>query len=147
MKMEQGSYYPGGLTMARLNVRCPLLCVVVLAIALCTGCGGSHVHQTQALELIDSIKDLLISENLCTDRNDCSRKQYVFMRPTTVIEITVYGITDQSIAKKIIGLCIDAHAKYPGIQYELEMYTQTKDETLKGKPKTTILQLIVNKEK
>ncbi|MDX9786355.1 MAG: hypothetical protein RBT11_06255 [Desulfobacterales bacterium] len=147
MKMGQDSYYRGGLTIARLTVRCQLLCVVVLAIAICTGCISSHVHQTQARELVGAIDDLLVSEKLCRDRNDCTHKQYFFIRPSTVIEITVYGITDRSIAKKIIGLCIDAHAKYPEIRYELEMYTQTKEETLKGEPKTTILQLILKKEK
>jgi len=148
MKTGQDSYYLGGLTIiARPNVRCQLLLAVVLAIAICTGCISSHVHQTQARELVDTIEDLLVSEKLCGDKNDCVDKQYVFIRPSMVIEITVYGVTDRSIAKKIIGLCIDAHAKYPEIQYELEMYTQTKEETLKGIPKTTILQLILKKEK
>lgn len=146
MKMGQDNYCLCGLTLARLTVRCRLLCILVLAIAICSGCGGSHVHQKQALELIDSIKELLVAENLCRDRNDCIKKQYVFMRPSRVIQIYVHGITDQSITTKIIGLCIDAHGKHPGIKYVLEMYAQTKEETLKGKPETTILQLTINKE-
>jgi hypothetical protein len=65
MKMEQDSCDQGDQAVAHPNVRCPLLCIVVLAIAICTGCGGSHVHQTQALELVDSIKDLLVSRKNC----------------------------------------------------------------------------------
>jgi hypothetical protein len=118
--------------------------VLVLIILLCifgyvTGCANSHVHQTQALELIDSIAALLISEKLCKDKNDCLAKRYFFIKPSSIIRIYVYGITDPIIAKNIVSSCIDAHLKNPSIEYELLMYRETKDETLASKQETIML--------
>lgn len=112
----------------------------------CGPSGGSHQYSSQAHDLINSIHLLLISEKLCNDKNDCNKKEYALWRSGKGVYVYVYGITDKTIAKKIAGLCIDAHVKNPGIQYEFTMYAQTKNETIKGKSKTAILQLILNKE-
>jgi hypothetical protein len=102
----------------------------------------------QIHELNDSVCSLFISERICRDKNDCrsSKKQYVFYEGGGGVYVSVYGITDQSISKKIVNLCIDAHAKNPGIHYQLVMYPETKAETEKGKRKTKTLELILRKE-
>ena len=132
-----------------LGMKHRLLCFILLfsIVTICTvGC-DSYTYHTQARELIDSIKALLISEKLCSDKNDCRIKEYVLSESSTGVYISTYGINDQSIAKKITGLCIDAHAKNPGIQYELHMYPLTKREDLKSyKSKRAMLQLILHKE-
>ena len=123
-----------------------LLCVIVIMIAMCNGCGGSHVHQKEALEFSGLIDALFISEKLCHDANDCTRKEYYFHRPSEVLQIYIYGITDRTIVKKIVDLCIDFHARNPKIKFELTMYAQKRPEINIERNKTTILKLILNKE-
>jgi|GEM_PF-3796147 len=124
----------------------PLLCIIAMAIVMCTGCGGSHVHQKEALEFADLIKALLVSEKLCQDADDCTRKEYYFHRPSEVLQIYIYGITDRTTVKKIVDLCIEFNTRNPNIKFELTMYAQKRPRINIERNKTTILKLILNKE-
>lgn len=104
-------------------------------------------YYTEGRELYDSIHAILIAEKLCGNQEDCIRKEYVFFKRATGVDVFVYGITDQSLIKKIVNLCVEKHASNRGIRYELTMYRQTKAEDIKElvseKP---ILKLILKKE-
>jgi hypothetical protein len=118
--------------------------VFVIAIFL-SGCGSGQ-YTDKANEAIDSIHEILISEKLCSDKNDCSKKQFVFFESVNGVYISVYGVDDQSIKEKIVAAFIRNHARNPMIYYELNMYNLTKDEDFNSsKPKATILRLILNK--
>jgi hypothetical protein len=124
--------------------------LVFLALSsLCTSCGPSgkdRTYQAQAMELINSIEDLLTAEKVCKDRNDCGRQDYALWSSGKGVYIYVYGIRDQAIVKNIVSLCLDAHMRNPKVQYELNMHSQTKRETVEGSSKTKTLQLVLPRE-
>jgi hypothetical protein len=127
------------------RIFCPAILLLTLAIFV-TGCGSGQ-YSDKANKLIDSIHAILISEKLCSDKNDCWKKQFVFFEGVKGVYISVYGITDPSVTEKIVGACIEDHAHNPSIYYELNMYNLTKDEDLHASgSKKTMLRLILNKE-
>jgi len=121
--------------------------VIMMTFSICLyGCGSGQ-YSDKANEVIDSIHEILISEKLCSDKNDCSKKQFVFFESVNGVYISVYGITNQAITEKIVAAFIKNHARNPMIYYELNMYNLTKDEDLHtSKSKKTILQLVLDKE-
>jgi hypothetical protein len=121
---------------------------LLLSIILLLECGcDSNRYRIEAKELLDSITEVLISEKLCRDRSDCYRKQYVFYEAATGVYISAYGIKNAEIKKKIIALCVEKQSYHSNIHYELHMYPQTKDESLKSPlSKRVSLRLIINKE-
>ena len=123
-----------------------LISLLLLAVSICTiGCEGPR--SVQGRELCDSIETLLIAEKLCSDKNDCTRKQYVFYKGSTDVDLWVYGITDKSLVKQIVDLCIEKHANNPGMQYTLTMYSQTRSQDGYAIfSKSPILQLTLKKE-
>jgi hypothetical protein len=131
----------------RHSVYAPFLLLSVLI--MCTiGCEGAD-YSGKANKLVDSIENVLISEKVCNDKNDCVNKQYIFfnMGFGREIEMSIYGIADKLVISKIIVTLIEEHKKDPGITYELTMYSITKDEEYKNsKPKKTILKLVLEKE-
>ncbi len=122
----------------------PLLLFGILVVGLSM---NTERYYTEGRELCDSIKTILIAGKLCSDQEDCTRKKYVFFECATGVYISIYGITDQSLIKKIVALCIEKHANNRGIRYELTMYRQTKEEDVKtlisDRP---ILRIILKKE-
>jgi hypothetical protein len=105
----------------------PILLFLATTVSI-VGC-DSNQYGVQANELIASIHTLLISEKLCSDRMDCSRKQYVFYKGSSGVYITVYGIADKSLVQQIVDLCIEKHSNNPKIYYELTMHAQKKNES------------------
>jgi hypothetical protein len=124
----------------------PFLLVLLVLIICFIGCeGGRYVDK--ANELVDSIKTVLISENLCKDKNDCSKKQFVFFGAGGGVFISTYGISDPSITNRIAGECTKAHTLNPNIHYKLIMYSLTKEEDYRSsKQKKIILTLDLPKE-
>lgn len=122
----------------------PLLLFGILVFGLSM---NTHQYYAEGKELCDSIDAILIAEKLCRDSDDCTKKEYVFFYPATGVEVDVYGITDQSLIKKIVDSCIEKHAINRGIRYELTMYRQTKAEDVKKLiSERPILRLILKKE-
>jgi hypothetical protein len=123
-----------------------IIIAIISIITVCYSCGGFRCNP-QSKELIDSIYSLLISEKFCSDENDCRNKEYVYYGSPKDVYISVYGITDQTIVKKIVNLCIEKHKNNKGIRYELTMYSQTKREDVKMIiSKKPMLELTLKKE-
>jgi hypothetical protein len=112
--------------------------------------GVPNTYQSQFSVLSGRIKSLLVAENYpMRDEVNHTSIQYVLGEAYQGISITVYGITDKSIIKKIIALCILEHSKNPELRYHLYMIKETSEESHKTliNSETPILRLTLNKEK
>lgn len=118
--------------------------IILISIGACflIGC-GSYKCTVQTHELIDSVYAILIKEKICRDVNECRTKNYVLCRSSKDACISVYGITDASIIKKIVDLCIEKKTINPKLNYELYVYPKMKEEDYNQKP---TLKLILQEE-
>ena len=89
-------------------------------------------RQEQVETLLSEIKDILVSEGLCEDRDQCSSEEFLFHSSSdTLIHISVFRGNElsASIINEIIRLCIESYSRLEGkIGVELEVYNKTIDE-------------------
>lgn len=74
--------------------------------------GGDASYYEQSFRLVKNSIQVLIKHGLCTDENDCNKKQFVTAagRPWGVI-LELSDIQNSSAIQEIIGLCIDEYDK------------------------------------
>lgn len=89
-------------------------------------------RQEQVETLLSEIKDILISEGLCEDRDQCSSEEFVFHGSSdTLIYISVFRGSElnTSIINEITRLCMESYYQLEGkVAVELEIYNKTIHE-------------------
>lgn len=87
-----------------------LVRVMLVASTLCTGASmsmaGDGWFQSERMELISSLNDLLVSNQLCSDKNDCVKKQIVFVAGEPWgLDVTIYGINNTAVLSQLVSAC------------------------------------------
>lgn len=89
-------------------------------------------RKEQVENLISEIKNVLVAEDLCEDRDQCSSEEFVFHSSSDkLIHISVFRSNElsASIINEIARLCIESYYRLEEkISVELEVYNKTIDE-------------------
>ncbi len=115
-----------------------ILLIISITILVLIGC-GSYRCTTQAHELMDAVDTILISEKLCKDANDCRTKNYVLCRSSKGACISVYGVRNVNIIKRIVNLCIEKRTSNRNMKYELYIHPKMKMEDYNQKPTVKLI--------
>lgn len=74
--------------------------------------GGDSFYYEQRLRLGQSSTQVLIKHGLCTDDNDCGKKNLVGSGGMySGVHLVLYDMHDLPAIKEIIGLCMDEYEK------------------------------------
>lgn len=94
--------------------------------------GSPGIYQKQALNLVETIQNALITHGYCHDRNDCVKKKLSFFdRTSTGIGIEIYEISDTQIIQEVIASCVATYAdNNQEIDVTLSMYRQSHEEMM-----------------
>jgi hypothetical protein len=111
--------------------------LLTLALASLSAAANGRTFEKERLALIESIHGVLIANRLCSDRNDCTRKQYAFAAPTlSGLSVSVYGVNDAAVLSEVTKQCALTLLNRPEMKkLELTLYSISKAEHLA----TTIL--------
>lgn len=106
--------------------------IVSVALISIIGFAESREYYDQSIELVNEIDSILISEGVCSDRNDCVRKRLVFSKSQTDgVYIETFSITNKELVRKIIEACMSEYEKYGRhVGVELRMYLLPHSEMM-----------------
>lgn len=121
------------------------LCLFSLLALPCllTGC-NSHAYYNEAMRYMELTRQVLIEEGLCSNNDDCSRKEMAMwsasgwkVGPLTGggVSIEVYKVTSSEIAAKIVTQCKALHNEIPGVPVNVTVFSNAHLDNLHpGKP-------------
>jgi hypothetical protein len=95
--------------------------------------GGSLKYINQAQDLIKKIDPILIKRSICSDTNDCIKKEVLFIGwYSWGILVQTYGIKDGRVLSEVLDACTGFFFEHQSqIKLEVEIYTISKAEELK----------------
>jgi len=73
---------------------------------------GDPFYYDQRTRLVNTCTEILMSHGLCADKNDCIKKQFVFVGGSSGgIYLEVYGVTEMPVISKVISASVSEYAK------------------------------------
>jgi hypothetical protein len=67
---------------------------------------SDRTFETERLELIKQVDQILISNKLCSNANDCTKRQFVFFGPESWgLSVSIYEIRDLVVLSEIVKQC------------------------------------------
>lgn len=119
-------------TMTRSRARyalaaCFLICTVTAAHA-----GEDMTYSEDQKAICQQIAEVLISHQVCGDRNDCHKRGIVFCSPAIKgVGVQLWGISNYSIIGPVLIVATDAFARRNGeMRLYVDVYRSTKQESL-----------------
>lgn len=92
--------------------RCTSHIIAILLLML--GCGistaeaGDGWFQEERLRLINTLDGTLISSKVCVDKNDCVKKQIIFVAGEPWgLDVSIYGVSDGRVLSQLVASCSD----------------------------------------
>lgn len=93
--------------------------------------GTDHKFESQKIELINSVKFLLIGENICKTEIECSNNETFFIRPTAWgLDIELYH-APSNFTQSVLDICSRIFIKSNGkISVRVKVFSDTHFEHL-----------------
>lgn len=96
------------------NISKPRPLVLMAALLLMLGCGistagaGDGWFQEESLRLSNTLVGTLISSKVCVDKNDCVKKQIIFVAGEPWgLDVSIYGVSDGRVLSQLVASCSD----------------------------------------
>ncbi|MDO9012813.1 MAG: hypothetical protein Q7U78_13570 [Gallionella sp.] len=96
------------------NISKPTPLVLIAALLLMLGCGistadaGDGWFQEESLRLSNMLVGTLISSKVCVDKNDCVKKQIIFVAGEPWgLDVSIYGVGDGRVLSQLVASCSD----------------------------------------
>jgi hypothetical protein len=96
------------------NISKPTPLILISTVLLMLGCGistaeaGDGWFQEESLRLSNTLVGTLISSKVCVDKNDCVKKQIIFVAGEPWgLDVSIYGISDGHILSQLVASCSD----------------------------------------
>ena len=70
---------------------------------------GGGWFQMEEINLSNNIVNILVANKMCSDKNDCVKKQLVFASGEPWgLDVSIYGINDNRILSQIVAPCSES---------------------------------------
>lgn len=95
--------------------------------------GEDRTFDPYAHEAINTVVKALIHSGKCTNKNDCTRKQYVFFNPVSQgIDLYFYGVIEEALVQQIFSILVQQYYHLPaGSSLHAKFISSTKKVDLK----------------
>lgn len=105
---------------------------ITLSAAFIVGGCSSHAYYAEAMRYMQETKSVLIEDGLCINENDCSKKEMAFWTAGGWkigdhvgggVAITVYRVSSDRTANKIIARCRTLHSQMPNVPVSVSIFS------------------------
>ena len=111
---------------------------LLVTACLFAGC-SSHAYYNEAMRYMEQTRQVLIEEGLCSNKDDCSRKEMALwsaggwkVGPLTGggVSIEVYKVSSTETAAKIVAGCKALHTEIPSVPVTVTVYSNAHRDNL-----------------